>query len=119
VTGGFKIFIFLWENLSGLWCEGFKIVIILWKNLSGLWREDPRLSLFGGRISSDCGGRIQDCHYSVGESLRIVVGGFKTGISLSENLSGLWPEDPRLSLFGGKTPPNCGVMICCKIVIIL
>jgi hypothetical protein len=79
---GFKIVIFLWENLSRLWCEGFKIVILLWKNLSGLWREDPRLSLFGGRITPDCGGRIQDCHYSVGESLRIVVGGFKTGITL-------------------------------------
>ncbi len=59
------------------------------------------MSLFGERISSDCGGKIHDCHYSVGESLRIVARGFKIFINLWENLSGLLGGDPRLSLFGG------------------
>ncbi len=35
-----------------------------------------------------------------------------------EDLSRLWQEDPRLSLFVGKTSPDCGVRIYCKIVII-
>ncbi len=63
-----------------------------WEDLSGWWQEDPRLSLFGGRISPDCGVRIyckivtirwedlsglrgedllSDCHDSVGGSLLI------------------------------------------------
>jgi hypothetical protein len=35
-----------------------------------------------------------------------------------EDLSRLWQEDPRLSLFVGKTSPDCSVRIYCKIVII-
>ncbi len=61
---------------------GPKIVIIWW--------EDPRLSLFGGRIYPDYGWRIQDFHYPVGESLRIVAGGIKAVIIMLENLPGLW-----------------------------
>ncbi len=72
---------------------GSKIVIILGENISGLWWEDPRLSLFSGRISPDCGERIQDFHFSVGESLRIV------------------GEDPRLSLLGGGISLDCGERI--------
>jgi hypothetical protein len=94
--------------------------LFLGRSLYGWRREDqePRLWLYGGRISPDCCKRIQD-NYSVGESLRIVAGGFKIFIILWENLSrlwcggfktvinwwedlsGLWREDPRLSLFGG------------------
>jgi hypothetical protein len=100
-AGGSKIVIVWWENLSGRIKAGVsKTVIIRWRNLFGLKREDLRLLLFGMRISPDCGGRIEDCHYSAWESLRIKAGGSKIVIIWYENLSGLWGKDPRLSLFG-------------------
>jgi hypothetical protein len=88
--------------------RGFKIFIILWENLSGLLGEDPRLSLFGGRISQDEGRMTQDCHYSVGESLRIMEGGSQIVIIWWENLSGFRRDDSRLSLFCGRISPNYG-----------
>jgi hypothetical protein len=97
--------------------EGSNIVIIGWENLSGLWKEDPRLlikaedprlRLFGVRISPDYGGRIQVCYYLVGESLWIVAGESKIVIIWCENLYGLSQENSRFSLFCGRISLGCG-----------
>jgi hypothetical protein len=57
-----------------------KIVIIRFGGSLRIAREDPRLSLYGGKTSPDGGGRIY-C---------------KIVIIQWEDLSGLWWEDPRL-----------------------
>ncbi len=57
--GRIKIVIIRWEDLSGLQDEDLmQDVINRWEDLSGWFWEDPRLLLFGGKTSPDCGVRI-------------------------------------------------------------
>ncbi len=105
---GYQTEIIWWENLSGLWQEDPRLSLLMGESLR-IKAEDPRLWVFGVRTSPDYGGRIQDCHYSVGEFLLIMAGGFQIFIFLWENLSILWLEGSRFSFSCGRISPDCGV----------